>query len=103
METYRKCISEIKNAEENEIIVADKVAMLCSMFDMITTLIHLSHGENSKLIRCTMVQNFILESVLDTLDTIEVIYRRCHEKTSYVSKAKLCRGTKKLFPMVNLN
>ncbi len=25
-------------------------------------------------------------------------YHRCHEKTFYVSKAKLCRGTKKLFP-----
>ncbi len=33
----------------------------------------------------------------------EVTYRRCHEKTSYMLKAKLCRGTKKLFPMVNLN
>ncbi len=27
----------------------------------------------------------------------------CHKKTSNVSKAKLCSGMKKLFPMVNLN
>ncbi len=31
-----------------------------------------------------------------------VLYRRCHEKT-YVFKAKLWRGTQKLFLMVSLN
>ncbi len=37
------------------------------------------------------------------LKGVAITFRRRHEKTSYESKAKLCGGMKKLFPMINLN
>ncbi len=53
---------------------------------------------------------FVAAVVAVPQNTFHSLYRpirmskyRCYEKTSYVSKAKLCRGIKKLYPMVNLN
>lgn len=69
----------ISNADK-ELNDEKRIFMLCTMIDMLSTLIDMSHGDNSKLVRCIMVQNFVLECVLDALEKIEVSYTRSSDR-----------------------
>lgn len=72
LEQYRGCISNVINNVNEQLEDEKRTYLLCVMIDMLSTLIDLSDGDSGKLVRCIMVQNFVLESVLDALEKIEV-------------------------------
>ncbi|XP_065200473.1 neurobeachin-like protein 1 isoform X2 [Planococcus citri] len=72
LEQYRGCISNVVKNVNNELDEEKRICLLCVMIEMLSTLIDLSDGDGGKLVRCIMVQNFVLESVLDALEKVEV-------------------------------
>lgn len=65
-------MGKVSSSSERNIDEGNKIVLLCSMFDMLSALVKICNDENKKVVRCLMVQNFILESILEAMDKFEV-------------------------------
>lgn len=65
-------MGKVSSTSEENIDEGNKIVLLCSMFDMLSVLVSICNDENKKDVRCLMVQNFILESILEAMEKFEV-------------------------------
>jgi hypothetical protein len=69
----------ITNAKEGQIgDENDERVIFCRMVDMLSLLIDLSDKDLVARVKCVMVQNFILETILDAMEKIEVSAAKKH-------------------------
>lgn len=72
LEAFKDSMGKVSSTSEESIDEGNKIVLLCSMFDMLSALVNICNDENKKVVRCLMVQNFILESILEAMENFEV-------------------------------